>query len=62
MVPDSALLLRGFGAANDSVVVQSGGRINVKSWPHTEPLQYTVGDTVRWRGLSCLPRQISTRF
>jgi FtsP/CotA-like multicopper oxidase with cupredoxin domain len=26
--------------------------INGKSWPHTEPLRYTVGDTVRWRWLN----------
>jgi FtsP/CotA-like multicopper oxidase with cupredoxin domain len=23
--------------------------INGRSWPHTEPLEYAVGDTVRWR-------------
>ena len=23
--------------------------INGKSWPHTEPLEHDVGDTVRWR-------------
>jgi len=26
--------------------------INGLSWPHTEPLAYTVGDTVRWRVLN----------
>lgn len=131
LVPDSALLLRGFGGANDSVVVPSGSTrsfafraatpgtflywgttssksfsdrtglesqltgafivdpagvapdtaerifvitttdilpdstlppakrydvfdqaINGKSWPHTERLAYTVGDTVRWRWIN----------
>lgn len=26
--------------------------VNGLSWPHTEPLQYAVGDTVRWRWLN----------
>ncbi len=26
--------------------------VNGRSWPHTEPLRYAVGDTVRWRWLN----------
>ena len=26
--------------------------VNGRSWPHTEPLRYAIGDTVRWRWLN----------
>jgi manganese oxidase len=38
------LLEEGFGATATRLTV-----INGRSWPHTERLEYTVGDTARWR-------------
>jgi FtsP/CotA-like multicopper oxidase with cupredoxin domain len=50
MVPDSALVA---AAASENLIPSRAGHfaftINGRSWPHTERIFTTVGDTLRWR-------------
>jgi FtsP/CotA-like multicopper oxidase with cupredoxin domain len=54
--PDERVFLMGLWLKPaDSAAHDPGGEfmvINGKSWPETERLRYTVGDTVRWRWLN----------
>ena len=54
--PDERVFIMGLWfKAPDSAAHDPGGEfmvINGKSWPETERLRYTVGDTVRWRWIN----------
>jgi FtsP/CotA-like multicopper oxidase with cupredoxin domain len=47
--PDRVFVINIWGQMVDSVTWQNALTINGKSWPYTERLQLTLGDSVRWR-------------
>lgn len=47
--PDRVLVINIWGRLLDSVTYQNALTINGLSWPHTERIAATVGDSVRWR-------------
>jgi FtsP/CotA-like multicopper oxidase with cupredoxin domain len=47
--PDRILVINTWRDPKDSTDFQHALTINGKSWPHTERLSTTVGDTLRWR-------------
>jgi manganese oxidase len=50
--PDRVLVLNIWGTRTDSVTYRNALTINGRSWPHTERIEATVGDTLRWRVLN----------
>ncbi len=49
---DRVLVINIWGNRLDSATYRSALTINGRSWPHTERIQATVGDTLRWRVLN----------
>ncbi len=51
--PDRVLVINIFGIPIDTALFKNGYleslTINGKSWPYTEPITQSVGDTIRWR-------------
>jgi FtsP/CotA-like multicopper oxidase with cupredoxin domain len=47
--PDRVFVMNIFGQEVDSTRYREALAINGKSWPHTERIAMTVGDTARWR-------------
>jgi FtsP/CotA-like multicopper oxidase with cupredoxin domain len=47
--PDRVFVINIWGEPVDSARFRNAVAINGKSWPHTEPFQLTVGDSLRWR-------------
>jgi len=47
--PDRVMVINIWGRLLDSVTYQNALTINGRSWPHTERIEATVGDSVRWR-------------
>jgi FtsP/CotA-like multicopper oxidase with cupredoxin domain len=47
--PDRILMLNIWGRTVDSANYRNALAINGRSWPYTERLHATVGDTIRWR-------------
>jgi FtsP/CotA-like multicopper oxidase with cupredoxin domain len=47
--PDRILMLNIWGKTIDSANYRNALAINGRSWPYTERLHATVGDTIRWR-------------
>lgn len=47
--PDRVFVMNAFGYPVDSTTYRNALAINGRSWPHTERLRMTVGDTLRWR-------------
>ena len=50
--PDRVLVVNIWGTRTDSVTYRNALAINGRSWPHTERIEATVGDTLRWRVLN----------
>jgi FtsP/CotA-like multicopper oxidase with cupredoxin domain len=52
-MPDRVMVINIFGAAIDTALFKNGYlealTINGRSWPYTEPITPSVGDTLRWR-------------
>ncbi len=47
--PDRILMMNIWGDLVDSITYRNALTINGRSWPYTERMEATVGDTVRWR-------------
>jgi len=47
--PDRILMINIWGSTIDSNTYRNALAINGRSWPHTERIEVTVGDSVRWR-------------
>jgi manganese oxidase len=47
--PDRIMVINIWGTPLDSVTYRNALAINGRSWPYTERIETTVGDTVRWR-------------
>ena len=54
--PDRVLVLNIWGTLKDSVTYANALAINGRSWPFTEHLAATVGDTLRWRVINATIR------
>ena len=54
--PDRVLVMNIWGTRLDSLTYRNALAINGRSWPHTERLDATVGDTLRWRVLNASRR------
>lgn len=50
--PDRVLVVNVWGTRTDSVTYRNALTINGRSWPYTERIEATVGDTLRWRVLN----------
>lgn len=50
--PDRILVLNIWGNRIDSTTYRNALTINGRSWPYTERIEATVGDTLRWRVLN----------
>jgi FtsP/CotA-like multicopper oxidase with cupredoxin domain len=55
-LPDRVLVLNIWGTMKDSVSYANALAINGRSWPFTERLAATVGDTLRWRVINATVR------
>lgn len=53
---DRVLILNIWGRQLDSASYQNALTINGRSWPYTERIDATVGDTVRWRVINATAR------
>jgi FtsP/CotA-like multicopper oxidase with cupredoxin domain len=53
---DRIFVINIWGKWKDSTHYQNALAINGKSWPHTERLRATVGDTIRWRVINVSAR------
>jgi FtsP/CotA-like multicopper oxidase with cupredoxin domain len=49
---DRVLVLNIWGTNLDSVTYRNALTVNGRSWPHTERIEATAGDTLRWRVLN----------
>ncbi|HEU5040904.1 MAG TPA: multicopper oxidase domain-containing protein, partial [Gemmatimonadales bacterium] len=47
--PDRIMVINSWGTALDSIRYRRALTINGRSWPYTERIEATVGDSVRWR-------------
>ncbi len=47
--PDRVMVINIWGTTLDSSTYRNALAINGRSWPHTERIEATVGDTVRWQ-------------
>jgi FtsP/CotA-like multicopper oxidase with cupredoxin domain len=54
--PDRVLVLNIWGTMTDSISYANALAINGRSWPFTERLAATVGDTLRWRVINATIR------
>lgn len=54
--PDRILMMNIWGQALDSVTYRNALAINGRSWPYTERVEATVGDSVRWRVINATVR------
>jgi len=54
--PDRILMLNIWGRTVDSANYRNALAINGRSWPYTERLHATVGDTIRWRLINATRR------
>jgi FtsP/CotA-like multicopper oxidase with cupredoxin domain len=54
--PDRILMLNIWGEPVDSENYRNALAINGRSWPYTERIQATVGDTIRWRVINATAR------
>jgi FtsP/CotA-like multicopper oxidase with cupredoxin domain len=58
--PDRVFVIGIWGEARSRTDPEAGGRetlvVNGKSWPHTERMVHTVGDTIRWRWINASER------
>jgi FtsP/CotA-like multicopper oxidase with cupredoxin domain len=54
--PDRVLVMNVWGTNVDSLTYRNALTINGRSWPYTERIEATVGDTVRWRVLNASQR------
>ncbi len=54
--PDRILMMNIWGRLLDSVTYQNALAINGRSWPWTERLTATVGDSIRWRVVNATAR------
>ena len=52
---DRIMVMQAFGDPNDAPELPLVMAINGRSWPHTERLLATVGDTLRWRVVNASP-------
>ena len=52
---DRIMVMQGLGDPNDAPALPHVMAINGRSWPHTERLLATVGDTLRWRVINASP-------
>src|SRR5215211_2594893 len=52
---DRVLVMQALSLTNDSTAASPVMAINGRSWPHTERLLATVGDTLRWRVINASP-------
>ena len=52
---DRVMVLQGLGEPNAAPALPRVMAINGRSWPHTERLLATVGDTLRWRVINASP-------
>ncbi|MEP7226178.1 MAG: multicopper oxidase domain-containing protein [Gemmatimonadales bacterium] len=50
--PDRVLVINVWGTRVDSATYRNALTINGRSWPYTERIEATVGDTLRWRVLN----------
>lgn len=50
--PDRVLVMNIWGTRVDSATYRNALTINGRSWPYTERIEATVGDTLRWRVLN----------
>jgi FtsP/CotA-like multicopper oxidase with cupredoxin domain len=54
--PDRILMINIWGSTVDSNTYRNALTINGRSWPHTERIESTVGDSVRWRVINASAR------
>lgn len=54
--PDRVWVMNIWGHTIDSLTYQNALAINGRSWPYTEPVTTTVGDTLRWRVINLTVR------
>jgi manganese oxidase len=54
--PDRVLVMNIWGTTVDSITYRNALTINGRSWPYTERIEATVGDTLRWRVLNATQR------
>lgn len=54
--PDRILMMNIWGQTLDSVTYRNALAINGRSWPYTERIEATVGDSVRWRVINATVR------
>ena len=54
--PDRVLVMNIWGVIKDSVTYANALAINGRSWPYTERISATVGDTLRWRVINATIR------
>jgi FtsP/CotA-like multicopper oxidase with cupredoxin domain len=54
--PDRILMMNIWGQTLDSVTYRNALAINGRSWPYTERVEATVGDSVRWRVINATNR------
>ncbi len=54
--PDRVLVMNIWGRTIDSVTYGNALTINGRSWPHTERIHASVGDTLRWRVINASAR------
>jgi FtsP/CotA-like multicopper oxidase with cupredoxin domain len=52
---DRVMVMQGLGDPTDAPALPLVMAINGRSWPHTERLLATVGDTLRWRVINASP-------
>jgi FtsP/CotA-like multicopper oxidase with cupredoxin domain len=52
---DRIMVMQGFGDPSEAPELPRVMAINGRSWPHTERLSATVGDTLRWRIINASP-------
>jgi len=53
---DRVLMINIWGYQKDSLTYPNALAINGRSWPYTERLSWTVGDTIRWRVINASAR------
>ncbi len=55
LAPDRIFMINIWGSTIDSTSYQNALAINGRSWPYTERIQTTVGDSIRWRVINGSP-------
>jgi FtsP/CotA-like multicopper oxidase with cupredoxin domain len=54
--PDRILMINIWGSTIDAITYRNALAINGRSWPYTERIEATVGDSVRWRVINASAR------